>query len=47
VAYENMLRIREVGPERWLAEQEKAHTCACGRRKLWFAEECTHQSADK
>ena len=44
LALQNVLRIREIGPEGWLREQAKQHTCECGRRKLWFAETCTHEA---
>jgi hypothetical protein len=44
-AYQNMLRIRSVGADRWLIEQEKIHTCECGRRKLWFADKCDDEAA--
>jgi hypothetical protein len=44
MALKNIERIREIGPDRWLSEQEEAHTCECGRRKLWFAEGCTHET---
>jgi hypothetical protein len=42
VALQNALRIKEIGPEDWLLEQQREHTCECGRRKLWFVESCTH-----
>lgn len=42
-AFQNMLKIREIGVEKRLSEQEKEHTCKCGRKKLWFATECTHE----
>ena len=42
MALQNILRVREIGPDDWLVEQEKKHTCECGRRKLWFADKCTH-----
>ncbi|MDI6739320.1 MAG: DUF3795 domain-containing protein [Candidatus Edwardsbacteria bacterium] len=40
----NIGRIRLIGPEQWLSEQEKEHTCDCGKRRLWFSEKCTHDS---
>jgi hypothetical protein len=43
VALENIRRIKDVGPDKWLAEQEEEHTCDCGARRLWFAEKCTHK----
>lgn len=46
VALRNIQRIMEVGHEEWLREQEQQHTCQCGRRKLWFAERCTHEADD-
>jgi hypothetical protein len=44
MALNNAERIREIGPDIWLGEQEKEHECECGERKLWFAEECTHKA---
>jgi hypothetical protein len=44
MAFQNVLRIKEIGPEDWLLEQQREHTCQCGRRKLWFAESCTHKA---
>ena len=41
LAYQNMLRIKEVEVEKWLSEQKAEHTCQCGRRKTWFAPRCT------
>jgi hypothetical protein len=38
-----VLRLKKVGVEKWLFEQEKEHTCTCGRRSLWFASECAHE----
>jgi len=43
MALQNVLRMRDIGPDEWLREQETEHTCRCGRRKLWFAEGCTHE----
>ena len=43
LAYENMLRIKEIGLEQWTLEQEKKHTCECGKKKLWFATKCTDE----
>jgi len=43
LAYENMLRIKEVGLEQWVLEQEEKHTCKCGEKKLWFAKKCTDE----
>ncbi len=40
LAYQNMLRIKEVEVEKWLSEQKAEHTCQCGRRKTWFASKC-------
>ena len=47
MALQNVLRIRDIGPDNWLAEQEKEHTCQCGGRKLWFVEKCTHEADPK
>lgn len=44
LALENMRRIKVIGPEKWLLEQETAHRCECGKRKLWFEAGCTHES---
>jgi hypothetical protein len=47
MAYRNMLKIKEMGIEKWLSEQETEHTCECGRKKLWFTTECIHENNDK
>lgn len=39
-AYRNILRLREIGLDAWLGEQEREHICSCGSRKSWFAEKC-------
>jgi|GEM_PF-1161571 len=39
-SFTNSGRIREVGPDLWLEEQGKEHTCGCGKRKLWFTSTC-------
>jgi hypothetical protein len=44
LAYDNILKIRLSGAEEWLTQQETEHTCTCGKRRLWFAKECTHDS---
>jgi hypothetical protein len=46
VAFQNMLRIKDIGPDEWLREQVERHKCECGRRKLWFAEGCAHGDDD-
>jgi hypothetical protein len=43
LAYENMLRIKEVGLEKWVLEQEEKHTCECGKKKLWLSAKCTDE----
>lgn len=43
LAYKNMLKIKEIGIDKWLSEQEQEHTCICGRKKLWFATKCVHK----
>jgi rubrerythrin len=41
VVTKNLDRLKEVGPEAWLAEQDKRWTCpACGARFAWYDEEC-------
>jgi hypothetical protein len=44
MALNNAESIREIGPDIWLGEQEKEHTCRCGGRRLWFAEQCKHEA---
>lgn len=34
VAYQNILKIKETGMEKWNIEQEKEHLCECGKKKL-------------
>jgi hypothetical protein len=43
LAYKNMLKIKEIGVEKWLSEQAEEHTCKCGRKKAWFATKCTDE----
>jgi hypothetical protein len=38
----NTQHIRQSGAEAWLAQQDAEHRCQCGRRRTWFAKECTH-----
>jgi hypothetical protein len=47
LALQNMLKIKENGIEKWLFEQEKEHTCECGRKKAWFATKCIHEANHK
>jgi hypothetical protein len=42
LAYQNVLRMNEIGIEKWLIEQENEHTCQCGKKKYWFATICNH-----
>jgi hypothetical protein len=42
LAQANVERIKLIGPEQWLAEKGKEHACICGKRRLWFADKCTH-----
>jgi hypothetical protein len=42
LAHDNIERIRHVGAEEWVVRQEGEHACRCGKRRLWFATECTH-----
>lgn len=43
LAYKNMIMIKDIGVEKWLSQQEEAHTCICGRKKKWFDIKCTAQ----
>lgn len=47
VAYENILKIKEVGIKKFLSDQNEEHTCECGRKKLWFTTKCVHSINDK
>jgi hypothetical protein len=40
LAYQNMLKIRTAGVDSWLHDQERRHTCACGKKIPWFALKC-------
>lgn len=39
----NIGRIRQIGPQRWLAESAAAHTCRCGQRLSWYVKDCIHR----
>lgn len=39
----NIERIRQIGPQRWLAESAAAHTCRCGQRLSWYVKDCIHR----
>ncbi|MDD2230906.1 MAG: DUF3795 domain-containing protein [Candidatus Cloacimonetes bacterium] len=42
VVLKNLYRIKEIGIETWLAEQETYWSCpACGCRTQWYQEKCT------
>lgn len=43
LAHDNIERIRHVGAEEWVVRQGIEYTCRCGKRRLWFATECTHR----
>lgn len=38
-------RLREAGPERWLAGQARRWQCACGESYTWYEETCHHCGA--
>jgi hypothetical protein len=44
LAFKNMLDIKERGAEQWLNDQEEAHTCICGRKKVWFETNCVDEA---
>lgn len=37
----NLNRIKEVGVENWLGEQEEKWKCQCGRSYSFYEEECS------
>ena len=40
---DNLKRIREIGTDAWLREQEKQWSCpSCGSRTHWYQSKCTH-----
>lgn len=38
--FNNLERLKSVGPAAWLAEQEKRWTCSCGARFSWYDTTC-------
>jgi hypothetical protein len=46
LAFVNIQRLNNLGPEEWLKEQEKEHTCQCGKNLLWEAEQCCMTATD-
>ncbi|UCE26797.1 MAG: DUF3795 domain-containing protein [Candidatus Coatesbacteria bacterium] len=47
VVTNNLERLREVGVEAWLAEQDERWTCpACGARFSWYDEKCPDCGAE-
>ena len=44
LAFENILKIKKIGLDNWLLEQEEEHTCLCGKRKFWFSSKCSNES---
>jgi hypothetical protein len=44
LAFDNVLRIKAIGADQWLSEQEKEHACSCGKRRLWFDKDCKHDT---
>ncbi len=47
LAYNNILKIKDVGLEQWLQEQEKIHTCSCGSKIRWFADRCSNEDCEE
>lgn len=43
LARRNIELIRLGGLSSWLNQQEEELRCECGKRSLWFAEDCQHQ----
>jgi hypothetical protein len=39
-AIANLERLKRVGEEAWLADQERNWTCVCGARFSWYRREC-------
>lgn len=45
MAFENIQRIKLIGLDEWLVEQEKEYTCECGKRLYWFSDKkCIHNN---
>lgn len=42
---DNLAALNELGPDRWLAEQEQRWTCECGARSSWYETTCHHCGA--
>lgn len=40
-AITNLKRLKEIGKDAWLQEQEKRWTCDCGAKKSWYLLKCT------
>jgi hypothetical protein len=36
----NLKRLKEIGEQAWLKEQEKRWTCECGAKKSWYLVKC-------
>jgi hypothetical protein len=40
VVISNLKRLKEIGENAWLKEQEKQWTCECGAKKSWYLVKC-------
>ncbi|WP_192930135.1 hypothetical protein [Alkaliphilus pronyensis] len=43
LTFKNTLKIKEIGVEKWLSQQEAEHICKCGGKKLWFSTKCNNK----
>jgi hypothetical protein len=39
---DNLVALKEKGPDRWLEEQERCWTCECGTKFSWYETTCHH-----
>ena len=39
-ALENLRQLKEIGAEKWIAQQEKKWTCRCGAALTWYKQTC-------
>ena len=42
---DNLASLKEKGPDRWLAEQERRWTCECGTKFSWYETVCRNCGA--
>jgi len=38
----NIEKIKEIGVEKWIAEEKKAYKCSCGNLLSWYVTNCIH-----